>query len=98
MLNAVRYLIDNGAKWRNLPADYPYCRAVYDFFRRWRRHGYVRELYQRLRRLQRTRQGGGRSRARGSSTRSPWTARKPARPQHAAMTAARCATGASATS
>ncbi|WP_377271626.1 IS5 family transposase [Peterkaempfera sp. SMS 1(5)a] len=30
---------------------------MYDFFRRWRRHGYVRELYQRLRRLQRTRQG-----------------------------------------
>jgi transposase len=30
---------------------------VYDFFRRWRRHGYVRELYQRLRRLERRRQG-----------------------------------------
>jgi transposase len=57
MVDAVRYLVDNGAKWRNLPADYPYWRAVYDFFRRWRRQGYVRELYQRLRRLQRTRQG-----------------------------------------
>jgi transposase len=30
---------------------------VYDFFRRWRRHGYIRELYQRLRRTQRARQG-----------------------------------------
>jgi transposase len=59
MVDAVRYLVDNGAKWRSLPADYPRWRAVYDFFRRWRRHGYVRELYQRLRRLQRDRQGRG---------------------------------------
>lgn len=44
MIDAVRYLVDNGAKWRSLPVDLPYWRAVYDFFRRWRRHGYVREL------------------------------------------------------
>jgi transposase len=30
---------------------------VYDFFRRWCRHGYVRELYQRLRRIERQQQG-----------------------------------------
>jgi transposase len=53
MLDAVRYLVDNGVKWRNLPVDFPLWRAVYDFFRRWRRHGYIRELYQRLRRTQR---------------------------------------------
>ncbi|MEY9997017.1 transposase [Streptomyces sp. V4I8] len=57
MVDAVRYVVDNGAKWRSVPADFPWWRAVYDFFRRWRRHGYVRELYQRLRRLQRRRQG-----------------------------------------
>jgi transposase len=57
MVDAVRYLVDNGAKWRNLPADFPYWRAVYDFFRRWRRYDYARELYQRLRRLQRAGQG-----------------------------------------
>ncbi|MEZ0095215.1 IS5 family transposase [Streptacidiphilus sp. EB129] len=57
MVDAVRYTVDNGGKWRALPVDYPYWRAVYDFFRRWSRHGYVRELYQRLRRLQRRRQG-----------------------------------------
>jgi transposase len=56
MLDAVRYLVDNGVKWRNLPADYPCWRAVYDFFRRWRRHGYIRELHQRLRRTERERQ------------------------------------------
>ncbi|MET8291887.1 hypothetical protein ABZV80_43145 [Streptomyces sp. NPDC005132] len=37
--------------------DFPWWRVVYDFFRRWCRHGYVRELYQRLRRLERKRQG-----------------------------------------
>lgn len=57
MVDAVRYIVDNGGKWRALPVDYPYWRAVYDFFRRWSRYGYVRELYQRLRRLQRRRQG-----------------------------------------
>ncbi|WP_407991973.1 IS5 family transposase [Kitasatospora sp. CMC57] len=57
MVDAVRYLVDNGEKWRNLPADYPCWRAVYDFFRRWRCHGYIRELCQRLRRRLRERQG-----------------------------------------
>ena len=57
MLDALRYLVDNGVKWRNLPADYRWWRAVYDFFRRWRRHGCIRELYQRLRRTWREKQG-----------------------------------------
>ncbi|MFJ9892847.1 hypothetical protein ACIQPR_05895 [Streptomyces sp. NPDC091280] len=30
---------------------------MYDFFRRWRAHGYVRELYQRLRRTNRVARG-----------------------------------------
>jgi len=57
MVDAVRYLVDNGAKWRAMPIDLPAPRKVYDFFRRWSRYGYVRELYQRLRRLQRKREG-----------------------------------------
>ena len=57
MVDAVRYVVDNGAKWRAIPADFPWWRAVYDFFRRWCRHGYVRELYQRLRRIERQQQG-----------------------------------------
>lgn len=57
MIDAARYLVDNGGKWRALPVDYPRWRAVYDFFRRWSRGGYVRELYQRLRRLARRREG-----------------------------------------
>ncbi|MET9792765.1 transposase [Streptomyces canus] len=46
MLDAVRYLVDNGVKWTALPVDFPYWRAVYDFFRRWRSYDYVRELYE----------------------------------------------------
>jgi transposase len=30
MLDAVRYLVDNGVKWTALPVDFPYWRAVYD--------------------------------------------------------------------
>ena len=56
-VDAVRYVVGNGAKWRATPVDLPAPRKVYDFFRRWSRHGYVRELYQRLRRLQREREG-----------------------------------------
>ncbi|MFD0020210.1 transposase [Streptomyces sp. NPDC058382] len=57
MLDAVRYLVDNGVKWTALPVDFPYWRAVYDFFRRWRACDYARELYERLRRTTRERSG-----------------------------------------
>ncbi|WP_236585066.1 IS5 family transposase [Streptomyces sp. MBT53] len=57
MLDAVRYLVDNGVKWMAVPVDFPYWRAVYDFFRRWRTYNYVRELYERLRRTARERTG-----------------------------------------
>src|SRR6187200_1634095 len=57
MLDAVRYLVDNGVKWMAIPVDFPYWRAVYDFFRRWRAYDYVRELHERLRRTARERKG-----------------------------------------
>ncbi|SOE58601.1 Transposase DDE domain-containing protein [Streptomyces sp. OV198] len=57
MLDAVRYLVDNGVKWMALPVDFPHWRTVYDFFRRWRAYDYVRELYERLRRAGRERTG-----------------------------------------
>ncbi|GAA3909054.1 IS5 family transposase [Streptomyces lacrimifluminis] len=57
MLDAVRYLVDNGVKWMAMPVDFPYWRAVYDFFRRWRTYDYVRELHERLRRTARERSG-----------------------------------------
>lgn len=57
ILDAVRYLVDNGVKWMALPVDFPYWRAVYDFFRRWRAYDYVRELHERLRRTAREHEG-----------------------------------------
>jgi len=35
ILDAIFYLIDNGVKWRALPADFPPWRTVYGLFARW---------------------------------------------------------------
>lgn len=48
-LDAIRYLVDNGVKWRAIPADFPPWDRVYAFFRRWRDHGLVKEFHDRLR-------------------------------------------------
>ncbi|MCX4984743.1 IS5 family transposase [Streptomyces sp. NBC_00572] len=49
ILDAVRYLLDNGIKWRAIPADFPAWDRVYAFFRRWRRQGLINEFHDRLR-------------------------------------------------
>ncbi|MGW4026782.1 IS5 family transposase [Streptomyces sp. NPDC005009] len=49
MLDAIRYLVDNGIKWRAMPADFPPWDRVYAFFRRWRDLGLVKEFHDRLR-------------------------------------------------
>jgi putative transposase len=35
ILDAIFYLIDNGIKWRALPADFPPWRTVYGYYARW---------------------------------------------------------------
>ncbi|MBP2053796.1 transposase [Streptomyces griseochromogenes] len=57
MLDAVRYLVDNGIKWRAMPADFPPWERVYAFFRRWRDHVLVKEFHDRLRSRIREREG-----------------------------------------
>ncbi|MBL3671509.1 IS5 family transposase [Streptomyces sp. M2CJ-2] len=57
ILDAVRYLVDNGIKWRAVPADFPPWDRVYAFFRRWRDHALVQEFHDRLRAQVRTRLG-----------------------------------------
>ncbi len=54
MIDAVRYLVDNGIKWRAMPADFPPWPRVYAFFARWRDAGLVTELHERLREAVRT--------------------------------------------
>ncbi|UGQ10955.1 IS5 family transposase [Yinghuangia sp. ASG 101] len=49
MVDAVRYLVDNGIKWRAMPADLPPWDRVYAFFRRWRDQGLAAEFHDRLR-------------------------------------------------
>ncbi|GAA3679319.1 IS5 family transposase [Streptomyces iranensis] len=57
MLDAVRYLVDNGIKWRAMPGDFPPWDRVYAFFRRWRDHVLVREFHDRLRGRVRQKEG-----------------------------------------
>ncbi|MGQ4444793.1 hypothetical protein ACN6LI_002978, partial [Streptomyces violaceoruber] len=59
-----------GISWRAMPADFPAWARGYAFFRRWRENGPVAEFHDRLRGRVREREGGRRSRRRGSSTRS----------------------------
>ena len=39
IVDGIRYIVDNGAKWRALPADFPPWETVYGFFWRWNRAG-----------------------------------------------------------
>ncbi|MER8011093.1 IS5 family transposase [Streptomyces sp. NPDC094149] len=57
MIDAVRYLVDNGIKWRAMPSDFPPWPRVYAFFARWRDLGLVAELHDRLREAVRTAEG-----------------------------------------
>ncbi|WP_307168284.1 IS5 family transposase [Streptomyces sp. B3I7] len=49
MLDAIRYLVDNGIKWRAMPVDFPPWDRVYALFRRWRDNALVKEFHDRLR-------------------------------------------------
>ncbi|MGW2051982.1 IS5 family transposase [Streptomyces sp. NPDC001858] len=49
MLDAVRYVVDNGVKWVNLPCDFPPYRRVHAFARRCQVTGLLAELHDRLR-------------------------------------------------
>ncbi|MFD3307174.1 transposase [Streptomyces sp. NPDC058694] len=57
MIDAVRHLIDNGIKWRAMPADFPPWPRDYAFFARRRDTGLVSELHERLREAVRRSQG-----------------------------------------
>ncbi|MFP8903081.1 transposase [Streptomyces atacamensis] len=57
MIDAVRYLVDNGIKWRAMPCDFPPWPQVYAFFARWRDSGLVAELHDWLREAVRRSEG-----------------------------------------
>ncbi|MEU6512401.1 IS5 family transposase [Streptomyces sp. NPDC046942] len=57
ILDAIRYLVDNGTRWRAMPADFPPWDRVYAFCRRWRDRGLIRDFHDRLRRKVREQAG-----------------------------------------
>ncbi|MGW3939867.1 IS5 family transposase [Streptomyces phaeochromogenes] len=57
MLDAVRYVVDNGVKWVNLPADFPPFRRVHAFARRWQATGLLAEFHDQLRDRVRVKEG-----------------------------------------
>lgn len=48
VLDAIFYRVENGVKWRNLPADFPAWQTVYGYFRLWVRLGVWESINQAL--------------------------------------------------
>ncbi|WP_327425539.1 IS5 family transposase (plasmid) [Streptomyces sp. NBC_01527] len=57
ILDAIRYVVDNGVKWANLPRDFPPFKRVHAFARRWQVQGLLTELHDRLRDRVREKEG-----------------------------------------
>lgn len=49
IVDALRYIADNGTKWRALPADFPPWKTVHGFFTRWSSAGVFEAIRDRLR-------------------------------------------------
>lgn len=49
MIDAMFYLVDNGIKWRALPADFPPWRTVYGLHARWKKDGVLADITDLLR-------------------------------------------------
>jgi putative transposase len=49
IVDAIRYVTDNGCKWRALPVDFPPWKTVHGFFTRWTLTGVVEHLHNHLR-------------------------------------------------
>jgi transposase len=59
IVDAIRYVVDSGCKWRALPHDFPPWRTVWGFMARWAAAGVVGQIRDQLRR--RVRQGMGKA-------------------------------------
>jgi putative transposase len=49
IMDALRYITDNGIKWRALPTDFPPWQTVHGFFTRWSKAGVFERIRDRLR-------------------------------------------------
>lgn len=57
IVDGIRYLVDNGIKWRAMPADFPPWRTIYGFARRWAATGIINLIRDQLRRAVRISSG-----------------------------------------
>jgi transposase len=57
IVDAIRYVVDNGCKYRAVPADFPPWRTIYNFFERWARAGVITAIRDHLREQVRRRMG-----------------------------------------
>jgi transposase len=57
IVDAIFYLVDNGIKWRAMPADFPPWSTVYNYFARWEKAGITQSLLDSLRDRVRLREG-----------------------------------------
>ncbi|WP_100580089.1 IS5 family transposase [Streptomyces sp. CB01201] len=57
IVDGIRYVVDNGIKWRAMPADYPPWRTIYGFARRWAATGVISLIRDHLRRAVRLSSG-----------------------------------------
>ena len=57
IVDAIFYVVDNGIKWRALPADFPPWSTVYNFFASWERAGVTQRVLDGLRDRVRLREG-----------------------------------------
>jgi len=49
VLNAIFYVVTQGCKWRDIPADFPAWQTVYTYFRNWRKDGTWKAIHDRIR-------------------------------------------------
>ena len=57
IVDAIFYLVDNGTKWRALPADFPPWSTVYNYFTTWEKAGVSQDVLDELRDRVRLREG-----------------------------------------
>lgn len=57
IVDAIFYVVDNGIKWRALPADFPPWSTVYNYFAAWEAAGITQEILDGLRDRVRLREG-----------------------------------------
>lgn len=52
VLNAIFYIVENGAKWRRLPREYGHWHTVYARMRGWARRGVLARVFEAMQALQ----------------------------------------------